>query len=244
MPVLKRASGVPLSYGLRYVEALRPDRAVRPHVDLRDVAEDAALDDLDVAAETVAAGALVAHLRDHVVGLRGVEELVRLPDGAHERLLHVHVDAHLHRADGDGGVHVVGRRDGHRLDLELGLVVQHLAVVRVERHLGELLGEAGDLLRVLVVDGVDALVRVGVAPGDELGEAALDHGHPVGVALAHHADGGEADLLRGGGEADPGRAHGGDGAGALEEASSASGEHVVLFVCCFGNKLRTRSPSG
>ena len=90
------------------VEALRPHGTVRPHVHFLHVAEDAALEDLHVAAEAVAARTLVAHLGDDAVLLGRLAEVLGLPEGAHEGLLHIDVDAHLHRADGDWGVHVVG----------------------------------------------------------------------------------------------------------------------------------------
>ena len=168
-------------------------------MDFLDVAEDAALDDLDVAAETVARRTLVAHLAHDAVRLGGLEELLRLPERAHERLLHVDVLAHLHRADRDGGVHVVGRRDGDRIELRAHLV-EHLAVVREERHLRGVEAEGGGQLALLllaldVAGGLRDRRAVRVTERDDLGEAALDHRHPVAEALAHHAAHGEADLL-------------------------------------------------
>ena len=203
VPVETLAHRIALRMGLhvvRHALTLRPHGAVRPHVDLRHVAEDAALDDLRAAAHRVERGALVAHLRDdaHLAG--GTVEVVEFPERAHERLLHVDVDAELHRLDRDGRVDVVRRGDGHRLDAELHAVVEQLAVVGVERHLHRVEVEARRQLALLAFVGdrrrrARPHVRVRIAHRDDLGEAALHHRHPVRIALAHHAHDREADLV-------------------------------------------------
>ena len=172
--------------------ALRPHGAVRPHVDLLRVSEDAALQHLRAATHRGEGGPLVAHLHDHVVVLRRAVEVVELPEGAHERLLHVDVDALLHRADRHRGVDVVGRGDRHRVDAEHPGAVKELAVVGEERHAVHVEVDAvlrKPLLRLL------AHRVVGVAERDHLDEARLQHRRPVAVALAHHADRGEPYLL-------------------------------------------------
>ena len=174
-------------------ESLRPHRTVRPHVHFLHVAENAAAHDLHAAPHAGHRGSLVAHLRHHAIGLRRVVEVLRLPERAHERLLHIAVDAHLHRADRNRRVHVVGRRNGHCLDAELLLVVKHPAVVRVERNLREHVGIA-ELLDLLVVQHRCALVRVRIAERHNLHKPGLQHRHPVREALAHDAHRRQTDL--------------------------------------------------
>ena len=111
-------------------------------MDLRDFAEDAALEYLDVAALSVGAVAVVAHLRDYAASLRNLAEPLGLEEGAHERLLHVDVQAALHGGYGGGGVHVVGGGDDH--GVEVLLLVEHVAPVAVAAGLRT---TRGDLLR-------------------------------------------------------------------------------------------------
>ena len=113
-------------------DALRPEaeRPIRPDMHLADLAEGAALDVLDAAARVVGRVTLVAHLRHD---LRIVERLLReVPRLVHrpaQRLLHVHVLAEAHRGRGDRGVHVIGRRHDHRVDVLL--LLEHLAIVAI-----------------------------------------------------------------------------------------------------------------
>ena len=73
--------------------------------------------------------ALVAHLRDHALFLRGLVQLARFPQRIRERLLHADVLAEPDGVHRRGVMRVVGRGDGHRLDL-LHLV-EHLPEIAV-----------------------------------------------------------------------------------------------------------------
>ena len=171
--------------------ALRPHRTVRPDVHLGDIADDAALQDLRAAAHGVERAALVAHLHDDAVVLRRLVEVLELPQGADERLLHVDVDALLHRADRDRTVNVVGRRDRHRLDAKHAGIVHELAVVGVERNLRDVNAEG---LEVLSRRNDAKNVSIRIADRHEFGHTRLQHRHPVRIALAERADAREADL--------------------------------------------------
>ena len=89
---------------------------------------------------------------------------------------------------------MVRRRNRHRVDFELFGVVEKLAVVGVERNLREV--EAGEVL-LRLFKRLSQHVGVGIAERDHLDESGLEHRRPVAVALAHDADGREADLLSG-----------------------------------------------
>ncbi len=90
--------------------------------------------------------------------------------------------AHAHRHHAGRGVGVVGRADGHRVDL-LAHILEHLAVVEVLLRLG--------ILRAHLVEAF----AVDVAKGDNLTVLAGVVG--VAVSLAANADTGEADLFIG-----------------------------------------------
>ena len=175
-------------------ETLRPHGTVRPDMNFLDLAEDAGLENLRAAAQAVEGAALVAHLHADAAVAGGAVEVVEFPQRAHERLLDVDVDAHLHRGNRDRSVHVVGARNRHRVDADSACVVEKLTIVGVEGNLGKI--ERRAHLLELSLRGRN-LLGVGIADRDELGLAGLDHGIPVGKALAHNADGGKADLTVG-----------------------------------------------
>jgi len=106
-------------------------------------------------------------------------ERTHLTDRARERLLAVDVLPHLERHHRRGTVHVVRRRDGHRVDV-VGLLLQHLAEILVAPHRRP--GPEGALGRA----------PVDVSEGDE-----LLVGHPAHVVEAHpaDADAGDAEFL-------------------------------------------------
>ena len=112
--------------------ALRPEaeRPVRPDVHFADLAERSALDVFNPPPRVVGRVTLVAHLRhDFGIVLRLLREVPRLVHRPAERLLDVDVLAETHRCRGDDGVHVIGRRDDHRVDVLL--LLEHLAIVAV-----------------------------------------------------------------------------------------------------------------
>ena len=101
--------------------------------------------------------ALITHLRGDLVFRGRLGQQPRFPRRACERLLDIHVLATLHGGERDGGVHVIGDHDRHRVDALL--LVEQLAIVLVFRRLlpaFETLGAAGpvhvgqrdDVLRV------------------------------------------------------------------------------------------------
>ena len=67
---------------------------------------------------------LDAHLRDQLFLARHRRQPPRFVDIVRERLLHVDVQAELHRAHGHGRVHVVGRADAGDVEI-LVLLVEH-----------------------------------------------------------------------------------------------------------------------
>ena len=99
-----------------------PDRAVSPDVNLADLAEDAGLDQFHQPTRVGVAVALVAHLRGDFVFTRNLGHLARLGHGVGERFLAINVFATLYRGEGRGGVHVVGRGNGHRVDVSAFLL--------------------------------------------------------------------------------------------------------------------------
>ena len=87
---------------------------------------------------------LIAHLGDDA-GLAGdLSENPVLPQGAHERLLHVAVKTELHRRNGNRRMHMVGRRDRDGIDVTL-FAFEHLAPVGITAHLGRI---AAQLLKL------------------------------------------------------------------------------------------------
>ena len=160
------------------LDALRPHRAIGPHVHLAHRADRTAAHRLDTGTQAVHAGALVAHLRDHAMTRREHGQLTRLLHRMRERLLAEHVETASHRTRRRHRVHVIGRADHHRI--ESALTVEQLAQVLVATRLREGLEE------------LRAARRVDVAQRDHL--LAL-HGHAVRLALAAAADHGDADLV-------------------------------------------------
>ena len=153
--------------GRRLGHALRPARPPHPRVDLLHLADFARPDDLGRDTRRLVGVPLVAHLRGHLVLLRGLGEQAGLRRDPRERLLHVDALAALHAEDGGDGVHVIGRPDYHRVDV-LPFLVEHLAEVLVLRRLVVPLepgtaalpvhvGERDDVLRLAAAKIVERL---------------------------------------------------------------------------------------
>jgi len=185
--------GHPLD-GVGHLDALRPDRAVRPDVDGVDRADGAAADVFVDEAGVVAGVALVAHL-GHDVGLGGQPaQIAGLADRPGQRLLGVDVQPALHRVGGNLGVGVIGRPDDDPVNL-VGHVVEHPPVVVVHGRVG------------VRLEGVRGVVVVGVGEGDDVFRPALSvgigvcgHGQISEVAFSHaaHPDGGNVNRVAGG----------------------------------------------
>ena len=160
--------------------ALRPDRAIGPDHDFLDRPENPGPDQLDALAEAVLGRALVAHLgAELLLGGEGAHQ-PRFLDRPGQRLLAEAVLAHPHGHHARRGVGVVGRADGHGVDL-VAQLLEHLAVVEVLLRFGVLLPHLVEDVAVDVAEGDDLAVRAGVVG--------------VAVALAADADAREADLL-------------------------------------------------
>ena len=131
-------------------------------MDLFDRTDDARLHDLDGPAESILRAALVAHLRHHFVVLGQFAQVPRLVHGLRQRLLAVHVFAHLDGSRGHEGMAMVGYRHRHGVDV-LFFFFQHVAPVLVKPRVG------------VQAAGFFGLVLVDVADGDDfLGTAITD----------------------------------------------------------------------
>ena len=149
-------------------------------MDLLDRSQNARSDELDALAEAGLGGPLVAHLgAELLLGGERPHEACFL-DRPGQRLLAEAVLAHAHGHHAGRGVRVVGRADGHGVDL-VAQLLEHLAVVEVLLRLGVLFPHLLELMLVDVAEGDDLAVLAGV----------------VGVALtlAADADAREADFL-------------------------------------------------
>ena len=177
--------GVPVEAGRDRVVAVGPGVAVAPvlaapAMDLLDLADRAGLDRRGDRAVDRRGVELDAHLGDELLLARHPGHLPGLVDRLRERLLGVDVQPALQRAHGDRGVHVVRGRDVDRV--EVLLLVEQLAPVLVDLHVGEAL---------LDLRGIP---QVDVGHGDELDVRAGGDRADVG---AGHARGAEAGVIDG-----------------------------------------------
>ncbi len=141
-------------------------RPVRPRVDLADRADRPGLQPFAGEPEPFAGVAVVAHLR-HQAGLAGhPRHHPRLLDRVRHRLLDVNMLAGPQRGQRDRRVHVVGRRDHHR--------VHALQLVEQDPVIDEPLGPGVGVERLARLDRVD------VAEGDNvLAGQLLEHVAPA-----------------------------------------------------------------
>ena len=110
--------------------ALGPERAVRPAMDLANLADRAVGDHLLQIAGPVAHGRSGGHLRGDARLAGGLGERAGLVDGPRERLDAQDVLAPPDRVHAYHGVRVVRRGHEHRVDVVV-LLVEHLAVVAI-----------------------------------------------------------------------------------------------------------------
>src|SRR6185437_14314897 len=120
------------------LNALRPHRPVRKAKDLRDVADDTGTIPVDQQPNPVTGSSLVAHLGHDLIPGSRFGEHPDLIDIMRQRLLNVDVLTQLHGRHADNGVHMVGRRNGHRVDVFM-LLFKHFAVILVTFGLREFL---------------------------------------------------------------------------------------------------------
>ena len=184
--------GVPVEAGGRRRgggagHALRPDRPVGPHMHLAHRADHPAPDQFDHAAPVVSGMALVAHLGDELrIGLRQPQQQATLRLRIGQGLLHIDVDAALHRPTGGDGVVMVGRGDDDGVDVLPR--IQHPPVVGealgfvvglLQRHAG------GEEVPLLVGERLQHMVVVHIGGGDDVLAGQLEH---VGRTLPARPD--------------------------------------------------------
>ena len=155
---------------------------ITPRVDFFHFADGAAVDDGDGLAVNFLRVNLNAHLGDEFFLAGKFGEDARLVDVVREGFLAVNVFAELHRGVGDGRVHVVGHGDVARVDVAL-LLVEKLAPVLVDAHVGEHGFDVGDF------------VEIDVGNGDEFDERIAGDGLDVGPRHAGGAEAGVAENL-------------------------------------------------
>ena len=203
--------------GLRRRPAARAAKvAVQQRVGFRDGADGPGGDVLGHAADRLAAIALVAHLRQHLLLAGRLGQGVALGDIVGQRLLAEDVLAVVDGADGGRGMVVIGRGDQDHVEVLVALV-EHLAIVVEDLGFGR-------VLDALVHDLGNSLL-VHVHQGDEVFAERTAHAVAAHARCADHR---HAQLvgrrLLGQHEGSPGDAgHGGDrgpGRGALEKATS------------------------
>ena len=167
---------------LGHSRSLRPHGAVGPHVAFLDLANGAGPQRLHALAHASARGALVAHLRANLVLLRHQPHLACFPHGMSQRLLAIHVDALVHRADGGRRVGVIRGGNGAGIDV-LAHLVEHLTEV------GELLSLGPFLCRAA------AAIEITITQCNHL--ANLASATYVATAFAAHSDAGHGDAFIG-----------------------------------------------
>ena len=169
------------------VRALRPDRTVRPDVNLFQFAQNAGANLSGAAADGVERAALVPHLGADAAFAGEVPQVTRFADRAGQRLLRIAVFLGLQTHRRNGGVHVVGGRTGHGVELV--------------PHVGEDVAEVGVFLGVGIVRSLALQgVLVDVAEGHDftVGRRVVD----VAAPLAADAEAGDGDRLQGAGARD------------------------------------------
>ena len=169
-------------HGRGPVEALRPDGAIGPDMNLADVTQHARADQGRRAAEIAGGGPLVAHLRGDLVVAGELGQHAGLVQRMRERLLHEAVFAVPHGHGGGQGVDVVRRAHRHGVDALVHLV-QQLAEVRELPGLGKAISGRGQIIHINIANGHDVAQAAGVVG--------------IGVALAFQPDAGEGDPLVG-----------------------------------------------
>ena len=140
--------------GLRGRPAARAaEVAVQDGVRFEDVANGARSDVLGDAADRLAAIALVAHLRQHLLLPGGIGQGIALGDVVGQGFLAKDVLAVVDGTDGSRGMVMIGGGDEDHVEVVVALV-EHLAIVEEDLGLGQVLDalphDLGDVLLVHV----------------------------------------------------------------------------------------------
>ncbi len=151
-----------------------PPTLVAPAIDLRDRADDAALNPLDDSAIVVSGMNLDAHLCRQLVLGGQLSDDASLGDCVRERLLAIDMLAQLQGGRRGGGMRVVGRRHDDGVNLIL-LGIQHFPIVTVP-----------PCLRINFGGPIQE-IRVNVAQGDDVLVGQLLHVVPALVSTAYNA---------------------------------------------------------
>ncbi len=167
----------------RAIQPLRPDGAIGPDVEFARLANDAGVDHLDGAAQTVFGAALVAHLRGQFLLAGELTHGAHFADGLAERFLAEAMFTQGHGADGREAVVMVGRGNGDGINV-LAHRVEHLAVIL---ELPGVHGFIGKLFGFFVERGL-----IHVADGDDVGAASGGFA-AVAVTFSTDADAGDVD---------------------------------------------------
>ena len=219
--------------------ALRPDRAIGPDMNLPHRADHAGANPFVDERGALAGMALVAHLGDDLGALGRLAQHAGLVDRPGQRLLHVDVLAQLHGRLGDHGVGVVGRGDDHAVDILL--LFEHLAIIGVALRLAvSLLKLDGGWVRLAIAAPGSAghgrvhVPEVHIGQRDDVLPPVHDLGR-VGRALAAAADDGDVDRLARRQVAGPAQDmtrndHGAEGGPGRSRDETPSGDLVLSHV--------------
>ena len=135
----KPSDGGVRSFGPRNALRPVPERTVRPHVDLADVADRAGRTRIRPrSARRPRSGPGCPSAWRRACSAPCVASWRASATDQRQRLLHVHVLAEIHRRQRDRRVHVIGRRDDDRVDVLLPL--EHLAIVLIALRARQMLG--------------------------------------------------------------------------------------------------------
>ena len=141
----------------RPVERLRPDRPVGPVLHFSNRPDHARVDPLTDLPGALPRVPLIAHLRHDALGAGHVGERARLGNRPRQRLLAVDVLSAPHRLHRDDRVRVIRCRDNDRV--EVGLPIEHPAIVGVARGRRILPEHRGGVARIDVTQRDDVLAR-------------------------------------------------------------------------------------
>ena len=134
--------------------------AVEPDVGFANVANDAAPNEFNGAAQASFGGALVAHLRDDFVFGSSFAHDARFVNGARKRFFAVNMLAAFHGRDGGNGMGVIGRGDENGVDL-LFHFVEHFAEILIAFGSGMFLVDVTGAFEIDVAEGDEVVAHVG-----------------------------------------------------------------------------------
>ena len=168
-------------------QTLGPYRTVGPAVDAGDISDGPCINELLGTTHAFTRATLVAHLGHHLVFFGRFGEHAGLIDIVRKGLLDIDVLAELHGGKRGHGMGVVGRGDGHGIDI-LRLLVQHLPEVLIDLRLRE------------TFDGGPDLAIVHVRKANDVGLGALREFREIAFALSAGTDARDIQRVAGGQE--------------------------------------------